>query len=245
VTAPLVLRPVRLDDLRVRHAIFCSRFRHEQHVAAGLAPTDSRVIYNGVDLARFTGTPRRPADGLRLLFAGRLVKEKGLDTLVEAMARLQVPAVSLTVAGVPSYPYDYLDWLRQRIGERDLALRVRFVDPVPNEQMPALYADHDVLVFPSVGPEGFPVTVLEAAACGLAIVGSLTGGTGEFLEDRVTGLTFPAGDAGALAACLERLLATPGLVEELARSAQARVRERFDIARIVGQTSAYLEQLVA
>jgi glycosyltransferase involved in cell wall biosynthesis len=247
VAAPFVLRPVTLDDVRVRHAVFCSRFRHEQHVVAGLAPADSRVIYNGVDLARFTGTPRRPAGAPRLLFVGRLVKEKGLDTVIEAIARLdrQVSGITLTVAGVPSYPHDYTDSLRQAVRERGLNARVRFVDPVPNEQMPALYAEHDVLVFPSIGPEGFPVTLLEAAACGLAIVGSLTGGTGEFLEDRMTGLTFPAGDARALATCLEELQASPALVEQLASAAQARVRERFDIHRIVDQTAAYLERLIA
>jgi glycogen(starch) synthase len=247
---PDLAQPLDVSDLRLDCTVFCSHFRQEQHKAAGLPLGRSRVIYNGVDTGHFTGpvAPRPAGSSLRLLFVGRLVAEKGLDTLLDAAALIaregSVP-FELTIAGIPSYPHQYAEDLRKRIGRSDVRLPIRFIDPVPHDRLPDVYRGHDVLVFPSTGPEGFPMTTLEAAACGLAIVGTATGGMGEFLEDGVTGLVVVPGDAAALAAAIGRLAADEELRARLAATVQQAVRERFDIRRTIDETAEYLQTLVA
>lgn len=247
--APYVAGPERVSSCRIRHAVFCSRFRMDQHAAVGLTAPDARVIYNGVDLHTFDAEPRsldrRP---VRLLFVGRLVEEKGLGTLLEAWERLlaAVPGgATLTVIGIPSFPHTYADRIAHLIERGNLRASIEIKDPVPNAQLARVYAEHDVLVFPSTGPEGFPVTLLEAAACGLAIVGTATGGTGEFLVDGETGLTVPPGDAVALADALLRVVNDPGRRRALASNARHVVHQRFDIDQIARQTLDYYQTLTA
>src|SRR5262249_22191319 len=112
-------------------------------------------------------------------------------------------------------------------------------------EMPSVYRAHDVLVFPSIGPEGFPMTLLEGAACGIAIVGTTTGGSGEFLVHDETGLVFEPGDAAQLAAQLAALRDRPERRLHLAAAAQRRARTEFGIQRIVAQTEAYLTRIAA
>src|SRR5262249_45773012 len=147
----------------------------------GLPVGDSIVIYNGIDLKRFNGAPQQSDDDrLKVLYVGRLVTEKGPHTAIEAiseLARRGIRSVSLTVVGVPAYPWDYPEMLRKMVESCHLQEQVRFLEAVPNSNLPEIYRRHDALVFPSVGEEGFPMTLIEAMSCGLTVVGSVTGGT--------------------------------------------------------------------
>src|SRR5262249_6071379 len=146
-------------------------------------------------------------DTLKLLFVGRLVESKGLHTVIDALAALRRDGVraTLTVSGIPSYPFEYGGRLEAQIASLGLTSHVTFRAPVGGSDLAAVYRAHDVLVFPSIGPEGFPMALLEAAACGLAIVGTTTGGSGEFLVDDDTGLVFPPDDAEQLVSRLTRI----------------------------------------
>src|SRR5262249_16275023 len=143
-----------------------------------------------------------------------------------------VTGVKLSIAGVPSYPFEYSDRLRELVDSRALARNVNFLGEIPNSQIPEIYRQHDVLVFPSIGDEGFPVSILEAMACGLAVVGTTTGGTSEILQDMINSLTFMPGDARQLADRLEELHRNPELTCLLATAGQALVRDKFDIEKI-------------
>jgi glycosyltransferase involved in cell wall biosynthesis len=235
------LRPVGLADLDLGHAIFCSRFRQAQHAAVGLPIRESRVVYNGIDLDRFCGPRAREGSGLRVLFVGRLVREKGLHTVIEALSHLDVADdVRLTVLGVAAHPFEYADDLRARVAEAGLSERVEFRSPLPNDAMPNAYHEHDVLVFPSAGDEGLPMALIEAMACGLAVATTLTGGSPEIVTEGETGLAFPAGDSVALADRLRRLAQDPPLRRQLAAAGQARARERFGIERAARETLEFL-----
>jgi glycosyltransferase involved in cell wall biosynthesis len=77
-------------------------------------------------------------------------------------------------------------------------------------------------------------------AAGLVVVGAPTGGTGEILKEGKTGLTFPAGDAAALAAQIVRLVKEPGRRRRLARAGQTRVVEDFSFTRMVDELETTL-----
>jgi glycosyltransferase involved in cell wall biosynthesis len=107
--------------------------------------------------------------------------------------------------------------------------------------MPQRYRDHDVLVFPSVGTERFPLVILEAMASGLAVVTTLTGGHDEFLKDGYNCLVCRTGDARHLSEQLRTLARDSGLRARIAAAGMMTVRQNFDLGqnRISMETFLY------
>jgi alpha-maltose-1-phosphate synthase len=202
--------------------------------AATLAvpPEKVRVVYGGVDTDRFAPDPSAHRDGV--LFVGRITPHKGIDRLIEAL-----PAgTSLTVAGSAGHDprppeRDYPQLLERLAAGRD----VRFLGPVPDDALPALYREARVLVLPSVTrtrygrehpiSELLGLVVLEAMASGTPVVGSDLGGLPEVVADGETGFLVPPGDVPALRARVEELLADPARAERMGAAGRRRVLDRF------------------
>jgi glycosyltransferase involved in cell wall biosynthesis len=242
------LRPMAVSDVALRNTVFCSYYQQTKYLEAGLPEGYSRVIYNGMDTTLFDGDPSRVRPGtLRLLFVGRLVSEKGAHTAIAAVEELHRRGhrgVSLSIAGVPAHPWEYAEGLKARCMSGDLAGSLRWLGTVPNASLPDVYRAHDVLVFPSSHLEGLPMTLLEAMACGLAVVGSASGGNVELLSDGVNSLIVPPGNVTGLADALERLYGDAGLTRALAARGQQLVREKFAIEAAVTQTEQYLHEVI-
>lgn len=170
-------------------------------------PVRSQIIPNPFDARLFAPGPptsERPND---LIFVGRLVTEKGLDLLLTALKELQIP-VGLTIVGAGP-ELAAMQELTARLGLRQ---QVDFTGARRGADLVALLQQHKILVVPSRYAEPFGVVALEGIACGCAAVGSSGGGLPEAIGP--CGLTFPNGDAVALAARLEKLL---GQANERAR----------------------------
>lgn len=149
-----------------------------------------RVVPNGIDPKRFT--PAGPARaGGYLLFVGRLVRYKGVDVLLSALALLR-PNVPLYIAGDGP--------LRGHLQAkaRQLGVDARFLGHVPDDDLPALYRGALLTVLPSVTcQEAFGIALLESMACGTPVVASRLPGVTELAA--LGGLVSPPGDAKALA----------------------------------------------
>lgn len=239
-------------QLRFDHAICVSEYIRDALTQAGLPFAQAAVIRGGTDMTRFLGVaaqkPDRGADGsLRLLYAGQLAEHKGVHTAIRAMdvLRRQYGDDELHLDLVGSGHASYEDRLRRDVRTRGLEAYVSFCGRVTRGEMPAVLAGHDVLVFPTEGPEAFPRMTQEAMAVGLAVVGTTTGGTGELLADRLNGLVFAPGDASDLAACVAELKENPDLRTMLARTGQRDVRRDYTLDRMVTGIEAYLMQVVA
>jgi glycosyltransferase involved in cell wall biosynthesis len=236
--------------LRFKNAICVSHAVRRHLIAAGLPLQGAQVIHGGTDLGRFQREVKRlyqNQDGtLRLLYAGQLVEHKGVHTAVEAMAHLAQnrPAreVQLTVmgAGHPAYEAG----LRRMVDDAGLHDYVHFRAPVAAREMPAVLDEHDVLIFPSIYEEPLARMTQEAMASGIVVIGTLTGGTPEILEDGENGLTFPAADAGRLASQIERLLEEPELAAQLAAAGRQSIVDYFNLQRMVDDIEAYLQAVV-
>ena len=238
--------PVLHHDLDLRFISFVSFFRRAQYAEAGYLATHARVIHSGINTRRFyVDRANGPGNPLRLLTVGQLLPSKGIHTAIKAVAELgrQGHLVKLDIVG-DSSDTGYQTQLKHLIKERDLADQVRLLGRVPVDQMPDLYAQHDVLLFPSVRLEGLPRVVNEAMASGLVVVGTSTGGTGEILRDMESGLVFPPGDAKAAAQQLARLIENPSLWLQLSKAGQQLVIEHFDMQRMVDESEALLRQAV-
>lgn len=250
LVAPLPLRMVAEDRRRFALAfanVLCvSNAIREALAAEAHIPRDNlRVVYNGIDPAAFPYRERSVAldgDRLRLLYAGSLFPHKGVHTAVEAMAVLARAGClrDTTLAIVGSGRPDYEEHLATLVQAQGLLDHVHFLGRVSREEMPALLDRFDVLVFPSAWPEPLARMTQEAMASGLAVVGTTTGGTGEILEEGVTGLTFAPGDAAMLADRILELRGDSALFRRLTRNARAVVEAKFDIRRMFDEIEASL-----
>jgi len=152
-----------------------------------------------------------------LVFLGRLVSDKGMDVLLDALAILDREGIAprLTVVGDgPERPR--LAAQAERLG---IAGRVDFLGTRTGEELVRLLNAHRILVAPSRYREPFGNVAVEAIACGCVVVGSEGGGLPEAMGR--CGRTFPNGDAAALARVLAELLGDPAAVAALRRDARA------------------------
>lgn len=168
-----------------------------------LMRTSKRVIRNGLASEWFREPPAqpesvtvRPPESLTLGFAGALAPHKGPQVLLRALRELGWTRTRLRLAGTAENE-EFL------AGLRDLArgLNVEFVGRVNTPEMPAFYRALDALIVPSTWLENLPMVVLEARASRTPVLASDVPGISEFVP---AARRFAAGDATALAACLER-----------------------------------------
>jgi glycosyltransferase involved in cell wall biosynthesis len=194
------------------------------------------VVYPGIDesfLKPLQSGPWR----WRLIYVGRIDRQKGVDTAVEALSHLpNKTTLSIWGSGDPSYVVE-LRALAERLDASD---RVRFCGFATADQLRSAYADADAVVFPARWNEPFGLVPLEAMGVGRPVVTTSRGGTREFVRDGDNALVFEAGDAAALARCVERLAGDTGLRSQL-KQAGFRTAARYTAARFAELT---VEQIV-
>jgi glycogen synthase len=158
------------------------------------------VIANGVELSDFPLVCSPSEGGGYVLAVGRLVPQKGFDTLLEAFVADGLKRWTLLFAG------DGIDRhkLEARARELGLAARVRFLGSVDRSQLAELLRGAHAFAFPSRG-EGFGIALLEAMAAGVPAVATTAGGVPEFARDGENALLVPPDNPAALAQALERL----------------------------------------
>jgi glycosyltransferase involved in cell wall biosynthesis len=233
--------PARIAAARVfRRAGFvtaCSADLATRAIALGAAPDRLAVVPYGVDTVRFAPSADararlRRSTGLDaaapvLFAAGRLVRKKGFEYLIDALTRLD-PAVRLVLAGGGDLDGE----LRARAAAAGVAGRVRFLGDVSQDTVAAWLAAADVAAVPSVrddsgNVDGLPNTVLEALASGTPVVATPAGGIGSVIDDGQNGLIVPEKDGSALADAIAALLSDRGRAERLGAAARDRVAARF------------------
>lgn len=205
----------------------------------GVPAARIRVIPRGVDLERFDparvsaervaqlASQWRLGDGLPVvMLPGRLTRWKGQTVFLEALSRLGRKDIRCVLVGSDQGRADYRRELEDIISRHDLGEVVRIVDHCGD--MPAAYMLTDVVVSASTDPEAFGRVVPEAQALGRPVIASDHGGARETIIEGETGWLTPPGDAQALAATLERVLAIgPEARQGLADRAIAYVRGNF------------------
>jgi glycosyltransferase involved in cell wall biosynthesis len=180
-------------------------------------------------------------EGLAIGCVGRLVPEKGIDTLLQALAENRAHRWQLTVVG------DGPD--RERLetlaSDLRLAARVRWTGALPLEEVPKLWPELDVLVLPARAlphwAEPAAHVVAEAMAHEVAVVGTSAGATPEVIGD--AGVVVPPEDPLALAAALRRL-ATPDQRRPLAQAGRARAMQLFSDDAVAERTLQFWKELV-
>jgi glycosyltransferase involved in cell wall biosynthesis/predicted metal-dependent phosphoesterase TrpH len=189
-------------------------------VALGADPARLGRWERGVDTARFDPTKADPdafPGEIKVLYAGRLTREKGIDLLAESFLRAHAadPRLHLMLAGGGPEEAE----LRERLGEK-----ATFLGWLYGEDLPRAYASADLFLFCS-GTDTYGQVILEAAASGLPVIAVAEGGPSTLIENRHTGLLCRP-DADQLAGALLQLASSPRLREQLGGAAARAARER-------------------
>jgi glycosyltransferase involved in cell wall biosynthesis len=215
------------------------------------------TLYNGVDAERFSPVERDPAEA-HLLYLGRISPEKGLHLAIDAMHDVAAafPGARLEVAGPDTrqarqhlvalrdplvdpdgafdifYRESYLAHLRAR-AELQAPGHVDFsIGFIPHTELAVRYAGATMLVNPSL-IETFGMTLIEAMAAGLPVIGTRTGGMVEVVDDAVTGFLVPSNDPRALAAAICALLREPERAKAMGVAGRSRVLQHFTWERVI------------
>jgi len=219
----------------------CSDDLARRAIALGADRARLETVPYGVDVERFrpdaaVRTARRRelavGDRVPLLFAaGRLVRKKGFEYLIDATAR--VPGAVLAIAGDGTLGQE----LRERARAQGVVERVRFLGNQPQDRVGEYLAAADIVCVPSVrddsgNVDGLPNVVLEALASGTPLVTTAAGGIGAVVEEGRTALVVPERDPAALAAAALRILADPESGRRMGEAARALVQERFGWPRV-------------
>jgi glycosyltransferase involved in cell wall biosynthesis len=167
--------------------------------------------FDNQDLAHIPRVRAEPGRAPRFAFVGGLAKHKGVHVLLDAFALIKGGA-ELSVWGGSS-DRAYVELVRRRCGE----VGAQWRGPFERADLPAILAEVDALVVPSIWLENYPLVIHEAFSAGRPVLASRLGAIPESVLDGVNGLLFAPGDAEDLARVLARCAEEPGLLARLAR----------------------------
>ncbi|MBK5107633.1 MAG: glycosyltransferase family 4 protein [Anaerolineales bacterium] len=172
------------------------------------------IIPNGVDTDQYIPGEPIPDEGpLKLLCVARLIKRKGQHHLIEAVKRITVQGIDITLDLVGSG--DAEGEYRELVKVLQVEDQVKFQGYISREEIPVYYAQAHVFVLPSYN-EGMSVATLEAMACGLPVIVSRTPGTEELVREGENGFTFEWGDIDLLTQHLLKLDSDRPLARQMA-----------------------------
>jgi glycosyltransferase involved in cell wall biosynthesis len=248
---------------RMRGAIAISQAVAEDF-QRGVGPRPVTVIPNAIDVERFrprqldgggldrlAGMMPPPPGTVRVGLLATYARWKGQDVFLQAAAALlravpRAPAARFYVIGGPIYQTQGSQFheaeLRATVHALGLSPHVGFIgfQEKPEDIYPAL----DIVVHASTQPEPFGLTIVEAMACGRAVIAARAGGAAEIIEHDRDALGVPPGDVAALAGAIQSLLCNPAQRQRLGAEARRTALARFDQVRLGAQLVAVYEKAV-
>jgi PEP-CTERM/exosortase A-associated glycosyltransferase len=226
-------------------AVLCNGLKQDL-IERGISSNKISVVYNGVNVDDFSAKQPDPklaeaykVNGKKVIgFIGSFYRYEGLDLLIKAFSIIadRYPDLVLLLVGGGELENE----LKKLKKQFKLSNRVLMPGRIPHDRIPGVYALIDVLAYPRYSMRltemVTPLKPLEALAMGKAVVASDVGGHKELIRHGETGLLFPAGNAAALAECLERLLDFSALRKKLQKRGGTWVRQHHTWEKT---TSAY------
>jgi glycosyltransferase involved in cell wall biosynthesis len=231
--------PNSITEFRFDRIYFCSQALQQLTAQAGFAVSHAEVIYPRITGAFVGQTKPAGAPMRRFLIVSRLAEESGVMTALEALKLARAARLNVTFHIYGRGESSYVAALRSYAVSNLLPVEFMTVSNL-NTDMAAIYKRHDVLLHTPEWAEPFPVTALEAMACGLPVIGSTAGGAEELLHHGENALTYPPGDAAQLAARMQELQVSPVLRCQMAEAAQAEVLAKFNDTVVMDRVENFL-----
>ena len=236
-----------------------SNFLYEKVKSSCNFHVNTKILSNGIDCNHFRPIEAKedfrkefglPEEKVIVLSMGRLVPVKGFDVLIRAVSIVKktCPEIFVVIVGGKSgHEYERLSQLVLDLGLGD---SIEFIKSVHYEKLPTLYNAVDIFALSSVPifkphyeEENLPMTLIEASACGLPVIGSQCGGIPEVIADNETGLLFESGDYQSLSNAIIKIMKSSMLISKFGTNGRKRAVELFDISRISNSLIELIEDL--
>lgn len=196
-----------------------------------------QVIYNGVDTERFFVREKNvTSKTLKLIYVGRLIKDKGVQTILQALALGRDEKdfhLSIVGDGV------YRDELQKLVKELGIEQKVEFLGN--RNDVPELLSEANVFLHVPLLEEGFGITVIEAMACGLICICSRSGALPEIISDKVNGFLVDKGDTYGIYECLKSICSTEKKELESIKNEAIKRAEDFSTFKFVNALDNLIE----
>jgi glycosyltransferase involved in cell wall biosynthesis len=244
---PIVRLLYKLCSHKVnRRMVFENREDHQYFVSSELCPEQQAItiLGAGVDTAQFKTVQENLTQSVKILFAARLLWDKGLGDLVEAGKQLRERNIDFTldVAGIIDHstinaiPEEVIsNWAKKA--------DIHWLGTI--KDMPALIAKSNIVTLPSFYGEGVPRILIEAAACSRAIVTTDMPGCREIGRHQLNALLVQPRDITALADALETLIKDEKLRLKLAKQGRKIVEREFSEQQVIAETLALYQELLS
>ena len=210
-----------------------------------LSEKTTLVVHNPIDQSNFPASTSVRKD--TVLYAGRLERNKGAETMKEAIPILlrRFPSLEFRIVGSDGLDRDGQSWRQKILNSLEAGQRtkVRFEEMARTDLVQA-YQEAAVCILPSTW-ENSSYTLLEAMACGTPVVACNSGGSPELIENGVSGFLIPVNNPEALVARIAQLLDEPTLRKSMGANARRRIEESFSIDRILPEMIAAYDFAIA
>ena len=205
---PWMASTIHQQAMEADQILVLSTYARNTFVEAGIREEKIHLTTLGVDTDLFRPSPRARDGDFRVGFVGQITQRKGISYLVEAFRAAALRRSELLMVGaiIGNAPWANVPGVRR-------------LPPCPRAQLPALYAQMDVVVLPSLA-EGFGLTALEAMACGRPVIVSDHTFGRDLIEDGVNGWTVPIRDAHAIVERLRTVARNPELAHAMGQAAR-------------------------
>jgi glycosyltransferase involved in cell wall biosynthesis len=205
-------------------------------------PPNIAVIPMGTDVEKFRPGGNEASESEKILYIGRLIKQKGVDILLEAYkkARDSFSGATMEIIGYGPEKESLINYART-LG---ISENVKFSDAVSHEMLIEKYRSARLLALPSLVGEGFGMTVAEAAACGIPTITFGLGGTGELVVNNETGMIVDQ-NAESLGEGMIRLFSDDELTDRLGRNARERIEHYYSWDIISEKFDAFFKKVIS
>jgi alpha-maltose-1-phosphate synthase len=228
-----------------KHFVAISEKAKDTLVLEGVAPDRISVVPAGLDCEKFKPLERNEQlakklgiseDSIKILFVGRLVFEKGIFDLLKAFSQLLRKKLNVELIIVGSGTPKMQIQIRQLVENLKIGTKVKFLGNIAYSQMPKIHNLTDVFCLPSIPiknwAEQFGYSIVEAMACGKAVVSTSSGSISEVVKDRLTGLLVKPNSPLELELALEELVIDAKEREVYGNNARGWVLQSFEANKI-------------
>lgn len=210
-----------------------SKFTMPFMLRLGLPQTKLVTVPNAIDTESFRPDNKKKADDI-ILFVGRIIPEKGLDTLVEALFHLRIQTNLFIIGPIGDEAYfSHVQLLMRRINDKGFHT-VTYLGPLHGSMLIEWYQKATVFAAPSRA-DHFPMANLEALACGTPVVTTLVGAIPEVIENDVNGLLVRPNETRMLSSALQTLFENRKLREYLGKNGRELVEKRYSWSVVLGK----------
>jgi len=223
----------------VKQAFVSSGYNHNRIVR----------IYHGLSLENYQckNLDQVFSDKIKFLYCGQIVKEKGLDVLIQALVEVEREIrdfdFKLDIFGKGDS--NYLNALRGLIKSLDLQDDIKINDFKTNKEIAKMFHAYDIFVYPTLRNEPFGIAIIEAMAAGLPTIATDIGGVREIITHGETGFLFPKEDFEVLSRIIIQLLRNKELYRKISSNAVDDVKKRFVLNRSVTNIEDFFSECLS